>query len=217
MNFYKFTSKALIILLVLCFFSYVAKSQTIYSNKETASFAFTLGLTSSNLYNDSIMFKSGILFNAGFVYSLTLSEKSKLGVELLLSGKSFKKESPIVKYRFGYADIPVYYQYNFSEDFKLNVGVQYSKNIFGQKIILDGTKKNGVNTLPFSTSIDNDIGILAGLEFNFLENLNLGARYTFSSTIFSKGNPYLGLFQFSIKYYTWRSHKQYFNKHEAIQ
>ncbi len=205
-------SKALIFLLVLCFFTNSVRSQIVYSNKETASFAFTLGMTSSNLYNDSIKFNSGILFNAGFVYALALAEKSKIGAEILLTGKAFKKENPIVKYRTGFVDVPLYYQYNFSDDFKFNIGVQYSKKIFAHQVVFDGSKKSGTNKLPFNSNIDSDFGVLAGLEFNLLENFNLGARYTVSTNVFSSGKSYFGVFQFSIKYYTWRSHKQYFNK-----
>jgi hypothetical protein len=204
--------KALILLLVLCFFSFHVKSQIVYSNKETASFAFTVGLTSSNYYNDSISFNAGTLLNGGFAYTLTLSEKTKLGVDLLLTGKAFRKEKPIVKYRYGFVDVPVFLQYNFTEDFKFNIGIQYSKNVFSQFIFLDGSKKNGVNVQSFSSSIDNDFGMLAGLEFNFLKDLNLGVRYTISTKVFSNNTPYFGVFQFAIKYYTWRSNKKYFGK-----
>jgi len=208
----KIKCKALILILVLCFFSFNSKSQIVYSNKETASFAFTVGLTNSNYYNDTISFKSGTLLNGGFAYSLTLSEKTKLGIDLLLTGKAFRKENPIVKFRYGFVDIPVFLQYHLTEDFKFNLGAQYSKNVFSQFVFLDGSKKNGVNVQSFSSAVDNDFGLLAGLEFNFLKDFNLGFRYTISTRAFAAHTPYFGVFQFAIKYYTWRSNKKYFAK-----
>lgn len=209
--------KALILTLVLCFFSFFVRSQIIYTNKETASFGFTVGLTSSNLYNDTIAFKSGTLFLGGFAYSLTLTERTKLGVDLFLSGKAFKKDDPIVKFRYGYVDLPVYLQYHFTDDIKLNIGAQYSKYVFSQRASIDGSKKTGVRTEKINSDIDNDIALMGGFEFNFLKDLNLGARYTYSINAFSKGKPYFGVFQLNLKYYVWRSNKQYFGKNRTAE
>ena len=126
-NYFLTSKKAFIIIWVLCFFSRTVFSQDVYSNKESATFSFTLGLTSSDLYHDTINYSQGILFNGGLVYTLTFSDKLNAGIELSYTGKSVKKDNPIIKYRFGYIDIPLYLQYKISDGIRANIGVQYSK------------------------------------------------------------------------------------------
>ena len=210
--------KALISLLVLCFFSGYVFSQDVYTNKESATFSFTVGLTSSELYHDTIQYSSGILFNGGFVYTLTFSDKINGGIELLYTGKAVRKENPIIKYRFGYIDLPVYVQYKFSEGIRANIGFQYSKYMNSQYLFLDGSKSNGMHLKSLSSNLDNDYDILLGAEINLSKDIELAARYTLSAKSFmDKSSPYFGVFQLSFKYVAFRSYKQIFHKKEIAK
>src|ERR1043165_7736257 len=102
-------------------------SQVTYSNKVSSLFCFTAGLTSSSLYRDTINYEQGIHFAGGFAYTFAVADKANIGIELLYTGKLVKKSSPIIKYRFYYLDIPVYFQYKFNDYIRANVGLQYSK------------------------------------------------------------------------------------------
>ncbi len=184
-------------------------AQTVYSNKASSTFAFSLGMTSTGLYRDTVSYQQGILFNGGFVYIHSLTEKSNIGVELLYSGKAFKRSSPIIKYRFGYIDLPVYYQYKFSDNIMADIGGQYSKYISSKYYYLDGSRAGGVHPEALSTNLSDDIGILVGVELGLAKNLFISARYTFSTKPFlDKTSAYLGVFQFSFKYVIFRNYKQ---------
>lgn len=212
-------SKPLLLLLAMfCFFGNQTFSQTVYSNKASSIVSFSVGLTSSNLIKDSIDYTSGILFNGGVVYSLTLSEKINIAAEILYAGKGFKRDLPIIKYRYFYVDIPLYLQVKLSENVRLNVGAQYSKFTNSQVINIDGSNKNGVHVQKFNNIKNDDYGFLVGAEIDFTENLAMGARYTISSsTFFEKNKPNFGVFQLSFKYAIYRSYKQLFDGNEATQ
>ncbi len=206
-------NKLLLVLIGLYLFTENSFSQTYYSNKESSSFGFTVGLTSSDIYRDTIKYESGIFFNAGFVYTLAVTGKANIGIEILYSGKAVKRSKPIVKYRFGFVDIPFYYQLKLSDNFKLNAGIQYSKFILSQYDTLDGGNSAGVHTEHLKTKMDDDVGLLAGLEFGVSKNLFVSARYTLSSKSFlEKNSAYFGVFQLSFKYVVFRGYKQLFNK-----
>lgn len=216
-NYYFFSfNKALILIVVFCFFSRTVFSQDVYSNKESATFAFTVGLTSSDLYRDTINYSAGILFNGGFVYTLTFSDKLNGGIELLFTGKALRKEKPLTKYRFGYIDIPLYLQYKFSDGIKANLGIQYSKMLDANYLNIDPSQANGMHKKPLDSNLDNDYGVLLGAEIHLNKNLELAARYTLSAKSFvDKSTPYFGVFQLSFKYIVYRSYKQYFHKKEV--
>jgi len=207
--------KALTFLLVLCVYTTSLSAQTVYSNKEYSRFGIAIGLTSSNLYNDTVGYASGILFNGGFFYNLSLNDKLNVGLELLYSGKSVKKESPIIKYRFYYVDIPLFIQYKFSENIRAEIGVQYSKYINSKFLYIDGSKKSGMHVQSLSSNIDNEYSMLLGAEFDVLKDFKVGARYTYSLKPFiGKALPYFGVFQFTLGYVVNRSNKQIFGKKE---
>lgn len=206
-------NKALVSVLVLYFFSAPIFSQDVYTNKESATFSFTLGLTSSDLYNDTINYTQGILFNGGLIYTLTFSDKLNGGIELLYTGKALRKEKPFTKYRFGYIDIPLYLQYKFSDEIKANIGIQYSKISNSYYLYIDPAKANGMHKKSFSSNLNDDYGVLFGAEIHLSKNLELSARYTLSAKNFiDKRSPGFGVFQLSFKYVVFRSYKQYFHK-----
>lgn len=212
--YWDYFNKALIVILVLFLLSGKGYAQT-YSNKESCHYGFSLGMTSSNLLKDSVKFKSGILFSGGLVYNLALSEKLNLGVELLYTGKAFKSDSPIIKYRFYYVDLPVYLQYNLTEGIRLNLGGQYSKFINSNLTKIDGYGKggNGSHTFEHENIKDMDYSFLLGAEIDLGKNLVLGARYTISgSTFFEQHKPNFGVFQLNLKMVAKRSYKQIFGK-----
>src|SRR3954468_13755193 len=113
--------RALIPALVLCSFSQVVFSQ-VYSNKPSSIYCFKIGMTSSNLVDAPVHYKSGILFNGGFAYAIMLNKRLNIGLEALYSGKAFKRESPVVKYRCYFVDIPLYAQINLSDNIRINAG-----------------------------------------------------------------------------------------------
>ena len=206
-------NKALIVVLGLCFFTSYLFSQTVYSNKESSSFGFTAGLTSSDIYKDTINYEQGISLNGGFAFTFAVSDKSNIGVELLLTGKTVKRSNPIIKYRFSYIDIPVYFQRKLSENIKLDLGVQYSTLVKAKYYILEGSHAGGVLDQPLATKMTNDIGVLAGVELGILKNLFVAGRYTyFVNSIIQPESPCWGVFQFSLKCVVFRGHKQLFNK-----
>ncbi len=208
-NFNKNKTRILLPLFLLCFFFNYSFAQVVYSNKPSSTFSFTLGLTSTGLYRDTISYQQGILFNAGFVYTHTLNQKSNIGVEVLFTGKSIKRSSPIIKYRFGYLDVPVYFQYKLSDNILINAGAQYSKYIASRYYYLDGSRANGVHPEVLKTNMDDDIGLLVGAELGVSKNLFLTARYTYSTKpFFDKSSPYFGVFQFSFRIVFYKDYKQ---------
>jgi hypothetical protein len=202
-------NKVLIVLFLLSFFVKGVYSQTYYSNKESSTFSFTLGLTSTGLYNDTISYQQGILFNGGFVYTHIITDKTNIGVELLYSGMAVKSSSPIIKYRFGYIDIPVYFQYKFSDNFLANIGIQYSKYMSSKYYYLDGSHAGGVHPEPLATKMGDDVAVLAGIELGLSKNLFIAGRYTLSTNpFFDKASPYFGVFQLSFRYVVFRGFQQ---------
>lgn len=203
-----------ITVVLLCLFSFKASSQ-VYSNLESSTFSFTAGMTSSNLINDSIKHKPSILWSAGFMYTVVVSDNFNVGLELLYTGKAFKDESKIIKYRYFYIDVPVYLQYKLSESIRFNIGAQYSSFTNSKIILIDGGSSGGVNILPYNNIKPADIGVLFGAEIDLSKNIALAARYTLSaSTFYDKNSINFGVFQLSLNYAVYRSHKQFLNRHK---
>ena len=173
-------NKALILVLVLYFFINTSFSQTIYSNKESSTFGLTVGMTSSNLYRDTIKYDPAISFTGGLVYVLSITEKSNVGLELLYTGKVVKKSKPITRFNFSYIDLPIYYQRKISDNIRIDAGIQYSIFANSKFDTLDGSKASGVHFQPLKTKMGNDFGVLAGLEFGITKNFFVSARYTLS-------------------------------------
>jgi opacity protein-like surface antigen len=208
---------ALIGLFVLSFFPAALFSQT-YSNKESSILSFTAGVTSSNLVNDSIHYKPGIMFHGGLAYSLMLNDRLNAAVELQYAGKAFRNESPIVKYRYFFADIPLYLQIKLGENIRFNAGVQYSIATNSQMITIDPTKTNGVNSVKVNAAKPTDFGFLGGMEFDVSKSFAIGARYTISaSTFFQKNEVNFGVFQVSLKYSPIKTYQVFFHKKETQQ
>ena len=206
--------KTSIAIVLLCLFSFTAFSQ-VYSNKESSRFSFTLGMTSSNLIKDTIKHKSGILCNAGFIETVVLSDKFNIGLEALYTGKAFKDEARIVKYRYFYLDVPLYLQFKASESIRFNLGAQFSQFINSKIIVIDGSAQTGVNVQPYNNIKPADYSFLAGAEIDMNDNIALAARYTLStSTFFEKKATNFGVFQFSLNFAIYRSHKQLFNRNK---
>ncbi|MGZ4056808.1 MAG: outer membrane beta-barrel protein [Bacteroidia bacterium] len=207
--------KRIAFVIVICFFSSFCFSQVVYSNKESSKFSFTVGLTSANLLKDSVHYQPGILFNGGFMYAVTLSDRFNIAANLLYTGKSFKNDSPIIKYRYYYLDLPLYLQYKIGENIRINLGGQYSNYTNSRMIVIDGSKVNGTDALKAGSIKDVDYGILGGAEVDISENLSLAARYTMSaSTFFGKNKINFGVFQFSINYDVYKSYRKLFHKKE---
>ncbi len=199
---------------LLCLICFIASAQ-VYSNKESSTFSFTVGMTSSNLIKDSVSHRAGILCNGGFIETVVLSDKINIGLELLYTGKSFKDESKIIKFRYFYIDVPLYIQYKASESIRFNLGAQYSSFTNSKIIFIDGGNSNGVNIQPFNNIKPADVGFLVGAEIDLTKNIALAARYTIStSTFFEKNSINFGVFQLSFNYAVYRSHKQFLNRHK---
>jgi len=170
-------------------------------------------MTSSNLLKDSVKYRPGIFFGGGFVYTVSLSERFNVGLEALYTGKAFNRESPIIKYRYFYLDIPLYLQYKLGENIRFNLGGQYSGATNSKIIQLNSVSKSGVNVQTYSNIKGGDPAFLAGLEVDLAENLSLMARYTVStSTFFNKGSVNFGVFMFGFNYAVYRSHRQFLHK-----
>lgn len=207
--------KTSITTVILCLFLFKGTAQVIYSNKESSTFSFTVGMTNSNLINDSIKYRTGTLFNGGFIYTIVLSDKLNVGLEALYTGKAFKNESPIIKYRYFYVDVPLYLQYKLSESVRFNLGAQYSTFTNSKIIILDGASSGGVKIQPYTNIKPADVGVLFGAEVDLTQNLSLAARYTLStSTFFQKNSINFAVFQVSFNYAVYRTHKQFLNRHK---
>lgn len=210
-----FYIKALAVMLVLCLFTNDINSQTVYSNKEYSRLSLFVGMTSSDLYNDTINYTPGVFFSGGFNYSISLNDKVNIGIDLIYSGRAIKKDSPIIKYRYGYLAIPIYAQFKFSENLRANLGFEYAKFLNSQYSYIDGSKKNGMHIQSFRSNLDNDYGLLVGLEIDIKKDFTLGGRYTYSlKRITDSQSAYFGVFQLSFAYVLNRSHKQFFGKKE---
>jgi len=212
-----FFSKALLFGLLFSLYTHTLFSQT-YSNKASSIFSFTVGMTSTSLLNDSIDYKSGIMFNGGFAYSVMLNNRLNIALEALHTGKGIKTESPIVKYRYFYVDLPLYAQIKVSESFRINAGVQYSIATNSQMISIDNTKTNGVRVDAISAIKPTDYGFLAGIDFDVSKSISLGARYTVSgSLLFEKHGTNFGVFQLSVKYSPIKTYQVFFHREKAQQ
>jgi len=186
-----------------------------YSNKESSILSFTAGVTSSNLLNDSIHFKPGILFHGGLAYSLMLNERLNAGIEVQYTGKAFKNESPIIKYRYYFVDIPLYLQLKLGGSIRVNAGGFYSIATNSQVVTIDPSKANGVNATKINALKPTDYGFLAGVEFDVSKDIAISARYSISgSTFFQKNEPNFGVFQLSLKYSPIRTYQVFFHRKE---
>ena len=200
-------------ILLICFYSSHSFSQDIYSSKESSRFSFTAGMTSTTLLKDTFGYKPGILCNGGFMYSLAISEKFNVVGNLLYTGKSLKNDSPIIKYRYFYIDLPIYLQYQLSDNIRLNLGGQYSWFTNSKAIVIDGSNSTGVNVEKSGSLKESDYGFLAGAEIDLNHAISLAARYTLSgSTFFEMNKINFGVFQFSFNYLIYSSHKKIFSR-----
>jgi hypothetical protein len=212
-----FSKKTLTVLSVLFALTGSLTAQT-YSNKESSILSFTVGMTSSNLVSSPVKYRSGILFNGGLVYSLTINDRFNAGIEALYTGKAFKNDSPIIKYRYYFLDVPLYLQLKLGESVRFNLGGQYSIGTSGQQILIDPSKDNGVRSEKIDVLRSSDYGFLGGMEVDLSKQISIGARYTISgSTFFEKDNFNLGVFQLSFKYSPIRTYRVFFHKKEAQQ
>jgi opacity protein-like surface antigen len=212
-----FLKKYFFALCFLFFFGISLSAQT-YSNKVSSILSFTGGLTSSNLINDTIKFRSGIMYTAGLSYCVMISERLNVGVDVLYTGKAFKYDSPVIKFRHFYVDIPLYAQINLTENVRVNAGFQYSIATNSQMVTIDPSKENGVNVQTMRTIKPTDYGVLAGLEFDINKLIGVGARYSLSASTFLKKNETnFGVFQLSFKYSPIKTNKVFFHKKDAQQ
>ena len=132
-------------------------------------------------------------------------------MELLYSGKGVKTEAPIVKYRYFYADIPLYLQYNVNDNIRFNFGGQYS--IFTNAVAsqIDGSNSSGVNNIKLNNIKNTDYGFLFGLEADLNDRLAICGRYTISgSTFFEKNKTNFGVFNLTFNYNLHTGYKQIF-------
>jgi hypothetical protein len=212
-----FSRKILITVLMFSLFQASVSAQT-YSNKVSSVLSFTAGLTSSNLINDSIAFRSGILFSGGLSYSLMLTDKLNIALEVLYTGKAFKNDSPIIKYRYYFVDIPLFAQLKLGESIRFNLGLQYSIPTNSNVITIDPGNANGVNVQRTNAIKPADYGFLGGVELDVGKRFALGARYTISaSAFFQKNETNFGVFQLSFIYSPIKTYQVFFGKKEAQQ
>lgn len=158
------------------------------------------------------------MLHAGLVYTVMLNDRLNAGIEVEYTGKAVRNESPIIKYRFFYVDIPLYLQVNLSENIRLNAGVQYSIATNSQMTGIDPSNPNGVHTYKISAVRPTDYGFLGGVEFDVSKSISVGARYAISaSSFFQKDEIGFGVFQLSLKYSPLKTYQVFFHKKEAQQ
>lgn len=212
-----FLKKTVVLFAVICSFQTLSVAQT-YSNKTSSILGFSVGLTSSNLINDSIHYKSGILYSGGLAYSVMLNNRFNVAIEANYIGKAFKSDSPIIKHRYYFLEIPVYAQINLGENMRINAGIQYAIATNAQLVTLDDSKANGVRFDNVPNIKTADYGILAGFEFDAGKSVGLGLRYSLSgSTFLEKHGTNFGVFQLSLKYFPIKTHRVFFGKKEVQQ
>jgi hypothetical protein len=213
----RFFKKALIALM-LCISCITALHSQVYSNKESSILFFSAGITSSNLLKDSMHFKPGILFHGGIGYSVVLNDRFNVAAEVQYTGKGFKNESPIIKYRYFFVDVPLYAQVKFGESIRINAGVQYSVATNSQVVVIDPSKANGVNIINSAAAKPSDYSFLLGAEVDITKSFSLAARYSVSgSTFFVKNDINFGVFQFSVKYAAIKTYQVFFHKKDLKQ
>lgn len=209
--------KALFSGLALFFFQGSLFSQ-VYSSKPSSIFGFTAGVTNTSLFNDSTNLKPGFMLHAGLAYTVMLNDRLSAGIEVQYTGKALRNESPIIKYRFFYLDLPLYLQINLSESIRINAGAQYSIATNSQMTGIDPSNPNGVNTFKINSIKPTDFGFLGGVEFDISKSISIGARYAVSSSsFFGKNEAGFGVFQLSLKYSPLKTYQVFFHKKEAQQ
>jgi hypothetical protein len=206
--------KRIIFCFIFCAFYSNIFSQKVYSNRESYILSFAPGINSSDLYRDTINYSQGIFFSGGLINTFVLSKRINASVGILYTGKSVKKDAPIIKYHFEYLELPLYIQYKLSESIKVNTGFQYSKYLNSQFIFLDGSRHNGLHSKSLSSNMYNDYSVLVGAEFNLSKNVSIEGRYTLSLKSLYKNTPYFGMFQLSFNCALYKGYRQFFHKKE---
>lgn len=193
-------------------FSTALFAQT-YSNKPSSIFSFTAGMTSTKLLQDGHGYRAGILFDGGVSYSVSLGDHFNIAADLLYTGKAFKSDDPVIKYRNYFVDIPLYLQWKLSDNVRINAGGQYSIGINSQVVVLSSNSTSGVDVQHVAPIKSSDYGFLLGGEFDITKSFGIGARYTISgSTFFERKAVDFGVFMFCLKYSPIKTYKVFFPK-----
>lgn len=190
--------------LLLIFASLTGFAQRYYSSEPTSAIIFTGGMTSSNVLNDSVSASSPVLaLMGGLKYRYLISEKFSINAGALYSGKGYKREKLVEKYRYYYLDIPLYFQYHIVPDIKIDLGAQYSIFSMGNVTLLDDSKSSGVNHKRIAALKPNDYGLLAGINLKMHDNFDIAAQYYLSLSAFQKAvSPGdFSVFSLQLQYY----------------
>jgi hypothetical protein len=202
-----------VVLFASAFLICISLSAQTYSDKISSIFSFSAGVTVSNLLNDTMKYRGGVLYCGGVDYSMRISDRLNVALGLQYTGKGFKTESPIIKYRYYFLEIPLYAQIKLSESLRINAGLQYSLAASGQVVVIDPSKPNGVRVEKIANRKPADYGFLGGIEIDLSKSIGLGARYSVSgSTFFEKNQTNFGCFQLTLRYSPIRSYRVLFHK-----
>jgi opacity protein-like surface antigen len=189
----------------------------VYTTNTSVKFYFTIGFNGANLFRDTVRYETGYLYQGGMGTTFALTEQSRIGLEVQYARKRIKISDPaVIKFNFDYIDLPLFYQYNFNKDFRLNLGLQYSYLLSSTYTFLDGSKSKGVNSKPLNSAISNNLALMLGTEFSLYKNLFIGFRYSLSTDYFiEKSRPSFSVFQFSLNFIFYKNYKQLFGSKEV--
>jgi hypothetical protein len=176
------------ILLAFAFlvFTLPSLAQTYYSSDPASAILFCGGITSSNVLNDTASSNNVVSLMGGLKYRIILSEKFNLNLGAVYTGKGYKREKPIQKFRYYYLDIPLYLQYHLVQDVRIDLGAQYSVFSMGNITVIDDSKSSGVNHQRISALRPNDYGLRAGINIKMHDNFDLAAQYYLSLSALQK-------------------------------
>ena len=113
--------------------------------------------------------KAGI--NIGFFVAVHLAPKLDLQPEYLFSRMGGDVKAANTSYRFNYLSMPVLLKYQPHKKIFLLAGPQFDMLIGAKKSV------NGVSTNITHDTEERSIGFTAGVEYQFIKSLFIGARY----------------------------------------
>ncbi|WP_124640602.1 MULTISPECIES: porin family protein [Amniculibacterium] len=138
--------------------------------------------------------KSQFGYYAGLTLNAPLTAKLSIQPEVIYSAQGAELKngsfglpsSAEVHFNLGYINVPIMFQYELAEDFKVEAGPQFGFLTSAKA----KAKYNGISASQDMKDIVNtfDFGIGLGAAYNFTPNLYMNARYTAGITDIAKNN-----------------------------
>lgn len=143
------------------------------------------GLNVSNLFVDDVDDENArIGLHIGLFGQIFSSETFAIQPELLYSAKGSKVDygsgsfNQTVQYNLNYLDLPVLAVFKLGKQVELHAGA-YASYLLSVNASYEGDLANGTDEIDKDNLKSYDLGLCAGLGFNFGTNFQVGTRYNY--------------------------------------